>query len=64
MTPAVVIGFSDSNSSVILVEGGAAQTICIDVKPYGLPLDPFDQVPLIIQTDIGAVHAIIIHTIK
>ena len=64
MTPAVVIGFSDSNSSVILVEGGSAQTICIDVKPYGLPLDPFDQVPLIIQTDIGAVHAIIIHTIK
>ena len=60
MTPAVVIGFSDSNSSVILVEGGPTQTVCVDVKPFGLPVDPFDQVPLIIQTDRGAVHAIII----
>ena len=60
MTPAVVIGFSDSNSSVILLEGGPTQTVCVDVKRYGLPIDPFDQVPLIIQTDRGAVHAIMI----
>ena len=55
MAPAVVIGFSDFNSPVTVVEGGPTQTICIDVNPHGLPLDQFDEVTLIIQTDIGAV---------
>ena len=46
MAPAVVIGFSDSNTSVTFVEGGPSQIICADVKPEGLELDPFDSVPL------------------
>ena len=43
---AVVIGFSDSNSSVEFIEGGPSQVICADVKSEGLELDPFDSVPL------------------
>ena len=52
-TIAIVIGFSDSNSSVTVMEGGPAQVVCVDIKPQGLPLDPFDFVPLNLQTGIG-----------
>ena len=41
-----MLGFSNDNSSVTVNEGGPAQTICVDVKPEGLPLDPFDRVTL------------------
>ena len=48
---AVLLGFVDSNSSVILTEGGINQAICVDIKPEGLPLDPFDYIPLTIRTE-------------
>ena len=49
--PAVVIGFSNDNSSVTTTEGDSAQTICLEVKPEGLRLDPFDTVPLNIRIE-------------
>ena len=48
---AVVIGFSNDNSSVIITEGDPAQTICLEVKAEGLRLDPFDTVPLNIRIE-------------
>lgn len=50
---AAVIGFVDSNTSVTVVEGGPSQTVCLFVRPEGLGLDAFDQVPIDIMTDIG-----------
>jgi hypothetical protein len=47
---AVVIGFKNSLEAV--VEGGTT-TVCAEVKPEGLRLDPFDSVPLIIRTNPG-----------
>ena len=48
---AVVIGFSNDNSSVAITEAGPSQTICLEVKEEGLALDPFDIVPLNIEID-------------
>ena len=48
---AVLLGFVDSNSSVILTEGGENQLVCVDIKSEGLPLDPFDYIPLTIRTE-------------
>ena len=48
---AVLLGFIDTNSSVILTEGGENQKVCVDIKPEGLPLDPFDYIPLTIRTE-------------
>ena len=47
----VVIGFSNTNSSVAITEGGPSQTICLEVKEEGLALDFHDIVPLKIEID-------------
>ena len=46
MLIAVVIGFK--NPSEAVVEGGTT-TVCAQVKPEGLRLDPFDRVPLLFR---------------
>ena len=48
---AVVIGFSNDNSSVTIVEGDPAQTICLEVKEEGLMLDPFDAFVINVEID-------------
>ena len=48
---AVVIGFSNDNSSVTIIEGDPPQTICLEVKEQGLRLDPFDRVPINIMIE-------------
>ena len=53
---AVVIGFVRSNTSVTVEEGSPPQTVYIDVKPEGLPLDAFDNVPINIRTTMGKVQ--------
>jgi hypothetical protein len=45
-----VIGFK--NSGEVVVEGGTT-SVCAEVKPEGLRLDPFDRVPLTIRTNPG-----------
>ena len=52
------MGFSADNSSITLSEGGPAQTVCVDVKPEGLSLDPFDRVPINLRVDPGAKNCI------
>ena len=34
-----------------IIEGSPAQIICLEVKPEGLPLDPFDLVEINIEID-------------
>ena len=51
LNAAVVIGFSNDNSSVTIIEGDPAQTICLQVKEEGLMLDPFDTVQINIEID-------------
>ena len=46
-----MIGFSNDNSSVTIVEGDPAQTICLQVKEEGLMLDPFDTVVINVKID-------------
>ena len=49
---AVVIGFKNPLEAV--VEGRATTlTVCAEVKPEGLGLDPFDRVSLTIRTNPG-----------
>ena len=50
---AVVIGFR--NSFEVVMEGGT-KTVCAYVMPEGLRLDPFDRVPLSIQTNPGIIY--------
>ena len=47
---AVVIGFKNSLEAV--VEGGN-KSVCAEVKPEGLRLDPFDHVPLTVRINPG-----------
>lgn len=54
---AVVIGFKNSFEAVI--EGGR-KTVCAKVKPEGLRLDPFDRVPLSVQTNPGMYYVLFI----
>ena len=48
---AVVIGFSDSNTSVVLTEGAPFSPICISIKQGGFPLHPRGNLELTIQTE-------------
>ena len=51
---AVVIGFK--NPTEVVVEGGTT-SVCAEVKPEGLRLDPFDRVPLsIVRVNPGLYH--------
>ena len=43
---ALLIGFTETNTSLTLNEGGVAQTICVEIKHEGLRLDPQDIVIL------------------
>ena len=49
-----MIGFSNDNSSVTIIEGDPAQTVCLEVKEQGLRLDPFDmvQINIMIESEI------------
>ena len=47
---AVVIGFKNSLEAV--VEGGT-KSVCAEVKPEGLRLDPFDSVSLTVRINPG-----------
>ena len=49
-----MIGFRTSSEALVLEEGGTT-TVCANVKPEGLRLDPFDRVPLAIQTNPGMI---------
>ena len=58
---AVMVGFSDSNSSVVLTEGAPFSPICIEIKRGGFPLHPSGILELTIQTEsIGIIEMIII----
>ena len=46
-----MIGFSDSNSSVVLTEGAPFSPICISIKQGGFPLHPTGNLELTIQTE-------------
>ena len=48
MPTAVVIGFKNSFEAVV---EGRNTTVCAEVKEEGLRLDPFDRVPLAVQTN-------------
>lgn len=48
---AVVIGFSDSNTSVVLNEGAPFSPICISIKQGGFSLHPRGNLELTIQTE-------------
>ena len=47
-----MIGFKNLFETV--TEGGTI-TVCAEVKPEGLTLDPFDEIPLSIQTNPGMI---------
>ena len=48
---AVVIGFSNSTTSVVLTEGSLSIRICIELKQGGFPLYPNGHLELTIQTE-------------
>ena len=47
----MVIGFSDSNMSVVLTEGAPFSPICIGIKQGGFPLHPTGNLELTLQTE-------------
>ena len=52
MLIAVVIGFKNSFEAVT---EGEMTSVCAEVKPEGLMLDPFDEIPLSIRTNQGMI---------
>ena len=47
---AVVIGFKNPTEAVV---EGRTKSVCAEVKPEGLRLDPFDNVPLTVRINSG-----------